>query len=487
MTHMSHSRVKDFVSLLETPPRRLARAPSVTPTPPPQHASCSSGIPLPPRCSFVERFAELQAPNKSIEGHVSSKRALSYDGTHIQRLDTPDFNSINEFGMTKDWIEDEIVDSFVKNPSAPAAAEPVKVLGVGSGGVDELRASLNDRAVAWALLRFQVGSGTFARTKFVVIQCNGADVPAKVRGLLKGRSGEVLQLFGETHASMDLARVRELTTESVCQRVLPLFGADDLGNYSASGLQEEYAKMLDSMQSEAQQKNEIVPKGVKMFSTSEALRAVGEDRGNCNWVLLDPANHELFSTGDHGLDEMKRHLQDDKVLFGVLRLSFANARQQSPRHGCAQASVVAPLTKYVFVHWVGSQVSIVKRGRLNAQLHWAVGQVSSCCAVAFRREAFSLNDLRLEDLIEELRRKTGGASALRMTCAGHVASLQEEIQERQEKEKAHVQCQQPARSEAKFIDIESNISVVRATSGQWNWVLCGWQTSPSFLPKRGGC
>jgi len=446
--------------------------------------------------AFHEKTTEFQEPRKSMDN--VSKRSLSYVGSHRQSFGTSDHKGSPQFCATRASTDNPFclptADSCDAGKVAKAgsvALEPVKVLGAGRGGIDELCTCLTDRMVAWALLRFQVGSGTFARNKYVVVQCNGADAPIMSRGWLKARSGEVLQLLGETHASMDLTRVQELTTESVCQRVLPLFESDDLGCYSAYALQEEYARMVASMQSEAEvsQKCEtrVVPKENKL-SIFDALRAVGEDRGSCNWLLLDPSNRQLFGSGDGGLEEMKECLQDNKVLFGVLRMSFGHVGQESPRKGRKQAALVAPLTKYVFVHWVGSQVSIVQRGRLNAQLQWALGHVTSCCAIAFRKEAFCLGDLKLEDLIEELKRKTGGALALRMSCAGHVASLQEEIRAKQERAAPPPPCPPPTKSEARFLDVEHTISVVRATSGSWNWVLCGWEPSPTpLVAKRGGC
>lgn len=440
-----------------------------------------------------KNIAEPQELRKTMDR--VSRRSLSHAGSHRQHLDASKDKASGDVLPKRTSTDNpfclpDLLDAKAAAVKAGSvAAEPVKVLGAGRGGIDELCTHLNDRMVAWALLRFQVGSGTFARIKFVVVQCNGADAPIMHRGLLKARGGEVLQLLGETHASMDLARVHELTTESVCQRLLPLFEADDLGCYSANALQEEYARMLATMQSEAavplKCEKRLVPKENKM-SIVDALRAVGEDRGSCNWLLLDPSNRQLSGSGDGGLEEMKGCLQENKVLFGVLRLSFGHAGQESPRKGRKQASLVAPLTKYVFVHWVGSQVSIVQRGRLNAQLQWALGHVNSCCAIAFRREAFRLGDLTLEDLIEELKRRTGGALALRMSIAGHVASLQEEIWAKQER--VPPPCSQPTKSEAKLLDVEDTISVVRAPSGNWNWVLCGWQPSPNpLVPKRGGC
>lgn len=471
---MSQFRVKDAVCLLETHERRLS----------------TSGAPLPPVQQRGVGFSHRLSCG-SVREHVF-RRKLSEAGVPGQNFDSSDEKASGEVRTKKEPSNPfclPIADaSNVKAVAGTFSAGPVKVLGVGRGGVDELCKSLDDRMVAWALLRFQVGSGTFARIKLVVIQCNGADAPAMLRGGLKARRCEVLQLLGETHASMDLTRVKELTTESVCHRLLPLFEADDLGCYSASDLQKEYARMLAALQSEVESppKNEgSVPNDCKL-SIAAALRAVGEDRGSCNWLLLDPSNRQLFGYGHKGLEEMKDCLDDNKVLFGVVRLSFGHAGQESPRKGRKQASSVAPLTKYIFVHWVGSQVSIVKRGKLNAQLQWALGHVNSCCAIAFRREAFHVGDLDLKDLIEELQRRTGGALAQRMSCAGHVVSLQEEIQARQARAAASSVIS--TKHEDRIPNIDEAISVVRAPSGSWNWVLCGWQPPlTTRVPRRGGC
>lgn len=246
--------------------------------------------------------------------------------------------------------------------------------------------------------------------------------------------------------------------------------------------------MLATLQSEVEappQNDEQSIRNDRKLSVADALRAVGEDRGSCNWLLLDPSNRQLFGYGHKGLEEMKDCLQDNKVLFGVVRLSFGHAGQESPRKGRKQASSVAPLTKYIFVHWVGSQVSIVQRGKLNAQLQWALGHVNSCCAIAFRREAFHAGDLDLKDLIEELQRRTGGALAQRMSCAGHVASLQEEIQARQARAVAPSII---STKQDRIPNVEEAISIVRAPSGSLNWVLCGWQPPlTSRVPRRGGC
>jgi hypothetical protein len=375
------------------------------------------------------------------------------------------------------------------------AEEPVRILGVGSGGILELSEQVNDRMVSWALLRFQVGGGTFLRTKLVAIHCNGEDTPVMLRGWLNGRSSEVLGLLGEVHANIDITRSKELTVQDVCKRLLPLFAADNLV-LSIDALYEEYGKVVQQMQEESRQRTlapvpaptppdaEVRP-APGPRTASEALRAVGAERGKCNWVLLEPRSFQLHSCGLGGLEDLKSNLAEDRVLFGALRLTFGSQRPG--------------IVKHIFVHWVGPRVSAVQRGLLNARLADAAAFVGKSCALVFRRQAHCLGDLRLEDIIAELRRltvvdgiaATDGIAAGRISAAEYLAALKEETSPQPEWEaEPEALAPPPAPKPAHLgVDIKTAIDKVRSTSGEWNWVLCGWDrpeplSKPS--PSRGG-
>merc|ERR1719162_933078 len=90
-------------------------------------------------------------------------------------------------------------------------------------------------------------------------------------------------------------------------------------------------------------------------TAADGLRAVGADKGSCNWVLLEPCSLELHSSGLGGLEDLKAHLAEDQVLFGALRLSFGSSNGH-----CGAGST--GITKHIFVHWVGPRVSVVQRG-----------------------------------------------------------------------------------------------------------------------------
>jgi len=126
----------------------------------------------------------------------------------------------------------------------------------------------------------------------------------------------------------------------------------------------------------------------------EALSALGNDSNPHNWILLEPTKLELHRTGCGGLEELKEWLPADKVMFGTLRFSF-------PRSGSAP-----PIVKYLFIHWIGPKASVIRRGQWNSKLEEAALKMRSSCDCAFRKTAYSLEDLELPHLIDELGRVT---------------------------------------------------------------------------------
>jgi len=278
-------------------------------------------------------------------------------------------------------------------------------------------------------------------------------------------------------------------------------------NFSLSSLNEEYKKAVAQQEEEALQRRlnakateQVTPAAepprpviVTVVPTAaEALAAVGADRGFCNWVLLEARTLQLHSSGLGGLEDLKTHLAEDQVLFGALRLSFGSG-----------------ITKHIFVHWVGPRVSVVQRGLLNARLARAASTVGQHCAVTFRREAHRLNDLQLEDIVNELRRLTvvdgiaaaDGIAASRISAAEYLAALKEETSARERESRGslcpvaeadpeplpEMSQEDEAPKAEKAIDIKDAIREVRKTSGNWNWVLCGWERPEPNMPPPSPC
>jgi hypothetical protein len=243
---------------------------------------------------------------------------------------------------------------------------------------------------------------------------------------------------------------KEVTAESLCQHLLQydLKGAAAQPTSEASTEVSAYASTHAS--TEASAEASPTNKHTEM-NLDTVLDAIGTEQGILNWALLDPVKLNLHASGTDGLEEMTKHLAEDRVLFGVLRLSFASGSDQHPRSRLEKrlerhhstpyfAEADSPsrgtkaprITRHIFVHWVGPRVSAVRRGQWNARCPQAMSQVAAHCAVIQRRTAHGLNDLRLEDIVEDLRRLSALGAAddtlglSRISVDGYHAGLRQE-------------------------------------------------------------
>ncbi len=77
-----------------------------------------------------------------------------------------------------------------------------------------------------------------------------------------------------------------------------------------------------------------------------------------NWALFKPhtttgsGGLDFFNAGSGSIEEMRRWLPADEVLFGLLRLGFASGRFRR--------------TKFIFVHWSGCVRVVAVCGRVHA-------------------------------------------------------------------------------------------------------------------------
>merc|ERR1719171_741285 len=231
--------------------------------------------------------------------------------------------------------------------------------------------------------------------------------------------------MGDVHVSIELKEAAEATVDFLCERLLKIFQVDDLGDCSIR-LRAQYLEMIEASKKgrkKQMQSLTVAERPGYKISVSKALKAVSDARGPMNWVLLNADGLSLFNAGAGGHGEMRQWMPRDRVLFGVLRLAFSRAEARRVKH--------------VFVHWVGPDVPIVKRGRWNASSGNAQNEVNKHCSVTMNRTAYCLEDFALEDVLQELRRlvvldddwgKEGAGDSL-FSVEEYFQALSEETQE----------------------------------------------------------
>lgn len=295
-----------------------------------------------------------------------------------------------------------------KVAAAAAAAQAayrggLQVVGHGVGSVPEMASLLDDSQVAFALLRFEVGSGAFAREKYVGLALAGPDCAAVRRGRGTARRAEVLQAFGACHLEYEAAAVSEVTVDAVLEALLRACVSDHgLGGLSLGVLREALEEQLAAARRREVElsscrggNGEDAPKPTRPTAKElgveleRALRLVRSPTGALNWVLVrnEGGVAALDDAGGGSVPELAKALADDAVQFGVVRMSFGAGRFRR--------------TKWIFVHWLGPSCGALRRGRDNAALgsiRPALGPTSADLQADERQE------MELEAVIDRVRR-----------------------------------------------------------------------------------
>mmetsp|Transcript_47984 Transcript_47984/g.104421 ORF Transcript_47984/g.104421 Transcript_47984/m.104421 type:complete len:570 (+) Transcript_47984:59-1768(+) len=374
---------------------------------------------------------------------------------------------------------------------AMAPTQVLSLLGSGCDGVDEMQALLDDRSVLWAILRFELGSGSFRRQKMVFMHINGEECPAMKRGRANAFTSQAQRLLagGEDsegfHASVEVTQKDEVTSEKLMERIRSFFVEDDLGDimvqWRSEGKFQRHGKVSRSMSLPAyvEPVKEKPPRCMpghqssELFSTGrDALRAVADPFGLWNWVLLgaDAVALPMVGGGTGSVDELRAFASDreDQVFFGLLRLGFGVARLRRTRH--------------IFLHICGKRVSVVKRGQLGAlraQMEKAVQNFAHCPVSLVD---VSPEELQLEAVIDRVRRAVvvddqvlEGDNNRRqaLTVDAFREALAEDISKAEAKARSLEEESKPATKPGSSLSVEDTVRLVRTPDGPLNWALFG--------------
>mmetsp|Transcript_18998 Transcript_18998/g.44306 ORF Transcript_18998/g.44306 Transcript_18998/m.44306 type:complete len:473 (-) Transcript_18998:193-1611(-) len=121
------------------------------------------------------------------------------------------------------------------------------------------------------------------------------------------------------------------------------------------------------------------------LTMSEAMREVSKADGVVDWaVMRGTAVLELYKAGTCGVEAMKRYLDEDEVLFCILRLEFNGS------------------WKFIFVHWVGSKTHMEELVRMHAKKDEVEEWIKALMPVHHSMTINSLDALSDDDIIDEL-------------------------------------------------------------------------------------
>lgn len=280
----------------------------------------------------------------------------------------------------------------------------------GIGGVQEMQEAVDDKAVQFGLIRFELGSGHLRRHKIVFLHMNGLNCPAVSRG----RANEYLadaKMFLDSgadgfHASVEVQEKADVTTENIISRVAKFFITDDEAHYSVKWLMSQYEQFILTFSNMRECTGPCVDdhpssyvnfpghESASLFrSGRDALKAVGGPVGSWNWVFVqaDPNDLQLVAGGSGSIDEMRDCMEqnDKEVMFGLLRIGFGVGRLRR--------------TKYVFVQAIGPGVPAFRRGRLGSARSMMESAFKPFAMISVALEITEPADFTVQQVIDRVR------------------------------------------------------------------------------------
>ena len=352
---------------------------------------------------------------------------------------------------------------------------PFVVVAHGAGGVDELRASLNDSEVMFGLLRSAVGSGLFARTKFVLVHFRGSSCPATRNMRVTARREEAQRLLGSTTVDFHCERQADATVDALLEVLQLKCVADDGGVPQLAALRADLEKQVEAAQAALRLQSTQLggvpgapgakPRWIRptkpQWSLDQALAKVRAPQGPANWILVDPAL-EILDAGGGSVEEMQSCLPDAQVAFGMVRLAFGSGRFRR--------------CYWLFVHWTGPRCTAIKRGQANVQR----GAANTLLQPAnFSLFASARNELSAQACIDKVRRCAAVDEDLKGEAVDSVFSRQaffDAVKEDQAALQAELDDDSPAAEPEpepapQLMSIDAAVKAVRDNEHPFNWLL----------------
>jgi len=245
------------------------------------------------------------------------------------------------------------------------------------GNVATVASHLTHDNVAYALIRKTEQIDNSLTAKFIYIRWIGNSIPRMQKAKLGTHAGDIYNLFAPTHTSLDSPDHHEITDENVMKLIMIASGTykhvlDSRPAWSGQQQQQQQKPSQRPQASSASKQPvaraaesdthggvvktiEKVIEYIDEEGIKQAIKEVRHDGNETDWVLItydapQSKTLKLHQVGSGGLAEMKSHLSDDVVMYGLLRTTER-----------IDDSVTI---KFVHLDWRGENIHRMQRAKL---------------------------------------------------------------------------------------------------------------------------
>jgi len=253
----------------------------------------------------------------------------------------------------------------------------LEVIASGTEDVSELQDYLRPELVAYGLIRKIETIDNTEAVKFCYLRWIGPDVPRMMKAKIGTHAGDIYtNLFAPVHTSLDSPDLGEVTDDNIMRLIRNASGTavhilDNPTSHQSAHTSQPSIKQPSSSgrptntwartaEKKPQQQQAKPQESSINFEDEDGIRAaiktVRTDSNDTNWVLVtyhapQSKTLKLASTGTGGFDEMKSHLEDDKVMYGLYR-----STEQIDN---------STTVKFVFIDWRGPNIHRMQRAVLG--------------------------------------------------------------------------------------------------------------------------
>jgi len=235
----------------------------------------------------------------------------------------------------------------------------MKLLGKGTGGADELAGIIQPDMAVYALIRVVDRIDNSDTVKFVTVLYLGEKINRMLRARISVHQNSVKEFIGQSHVDYDCSTPAELTNEIIVSKVTITSGSSSrviasdgrpigLGGKDSAGVTGRVA---------ASKKEEI---NTETFAEGQeavrdALLAVRSDSDETVWALFEFDGSKLVFV-DKGTgsvdDELVPKLRSEAMMYALVRK--------------IERFELTDTVKFAHITYIGANVPVMLRGRLNA-------------------------------------------------------------------------------------------------------------------------
>jgi len=229
--------------------------------------------------------------------------------------------------------------------------------GKGNGGVNSLREHFVDDKNLYCLLRLNDKIDESVTTKFVFIHWMGNSVPFFQKGKITLHIAPVKEFVGQSHVDLKCNTLDEVTEDIVMEKVMDFSGSGSrvLDDQGQSQLKTQRTQKVGNVQTRRTTTEELT-------FDQDVISAIEEVRSNVHtWCLAGYHDTEsadsivLISKGNGDVEELKQHLNDNIVAYGLIR-----------KNEKIDNSITV---KFCYVRWIGPNIPRMQKAKLGVHIN----------------------------------------------------------------------------------------------------------------------